>query len=162
MPRNKWAGWFKQDGEKKEMTFRNVKTKEETITGEGEDDNGDFTLEGTISGRDVEFIKNYADVSIKYNGSISKDHMKMWGHWDINDGETVGSFKLKAIIDKSAPKFKLEEGDILWKRKGEWTVVGNDVYQIQHHLKHVYIISNEDRLVYKWVYGDAFNWNCIS
>ena len=58
MPRNKWKGWYNdEDGDKQDMIFRSVKTKSDSVTGEGENDDGDFTLEGTIDGREIEFTQ---------------------------------------------------------------------------------------------------------
>ena len=160
-----WKGYYKYEGqsEKIDTVWESVKMKDDYIKGEGVDaELGNYTIEGTLDGRNIEFAKNYADDKVvKYSGQVSKDKTRMWGHWDINEGEELGSFKVKAIEDKSKPKFKNEDGDVFWLRKGEWTLIGDDVKQMQFYLKHVWIVKRSDNSMWKWNYGEADSWEQV-
>ena len=57
MPRNRFEGYYKQDGEECHMEFKSLKLKEDSITGSGSDEIGAFNIEGTIEGKGIEFNK---------------------------------------------------------------------------------------------------------
>ena len=167
MPKYMWKGWFKDEDEnKEELLFKSVKVKPDgDVSGVGSDDVGSFTITGSIEGHTVKFEKKYDDEGVdhivEYRGFINSDLTRMKGDWNI--GDVNGRFKLDAKEDLQAPKFKLmENGKVFWHHKEEWHHIGDDARQLQHHLKHVYIVSNEEkRKVYKWEYGTPGEWKKI-
>ena len=34
---------------------------------------------------------------------MSADKTRIWGHWDLNNGQTLGSFKIEKVKEANAP-----------------------------------------------------------
>jgi hypothetical protein len=86
MGKNKWSGYYMHEDNKGEMVFASMKVKPDSIVGNGNDDCGDFSIEGTLEDGKVNFTKTYESHVVMYNGEVNEELNKMWGHWDINDG----------------------------------------------------------------------------
>ena len=51
---------------------------------------------------------------------------------------------------------------LFWRNPdGEWIHVRDHVCQLQADLENVYVVDDEDRSIWKWVYSEPFNWNKI-
>jgi len=132
MGRSKWSGYYYQEDNKGEMVFKTMKVDSETIEGSGDDDCGCFTIEGTVDGARVSFEKKYESHMVMYNGEVNEELTKMWGHWDINDGEIVGEFQMRAVEDDEDPKYVIrQDGKLYWRNEDEeWVHIGNNVCQL--------------------------------
>jgi len=162
MGKNKWSGYYMQEENKGEMIFAELKVKPESINGSGSDDCGMFSIFGSVEEGKVSFTKTYESHVVMYNGEINENLTKMWGHWDINDGEVVGEFQMRAVEDDADPKYVIRmDGKLYWRKKGEWTHIGNNVCQLQIYLKHLFVVNDEDHSVWKWNYGAPFEWEKI-
>merc|ERR1712183_1114560 len=100
-------------------------------------------------------------MGIIYNGKINEGLTKIKGEWAIED-DVQGKFEIRAMEDNQNPKFTVaSDGKVLWKHKEGWVHIGDDARQIQYHLKHVFLVENDSREIYKWEYGQPHEWEKI-
>lgn len=100
-----WKGYYKYEGktEQIDMAWNISKLTDKTIAGQGLDDQGDYTIAGTVDGINIEFVKKYSEQQVAYSGQVSADKTRIWGHWDLNNGQTLGSFKIEKVKEANAP-----------------------------------------------------------
>ena len=74
-----WEGWFAAPSPFGQTTFTLRITEMDAkgrFKGEGEDRQGSFTVQGTIRGEEVEFVKDYVDPgnykNVKYKGVLKE------------------------------------------------------------------------------------------
>lgn len=46
-------------------------------------------------------------------------------------------------------------------KKGQWIQIGENARQLQAHLRHVFIVNDENDKVYKWEYGKPGEWEKV-
>jgi hypothetical protein len=90
----KWTGHYVQDGARTDMHFNHMVIQEGGIVhGQGSDAIGQFTLQGKLTGSNVNFTKQYHGAhSVQYNGTMNSNVMQ--GQWSI-PGTCQGSFELR-------------------------------------------------------------------
>lgn len=143
------------------MIFEVVKIKPTSITGEGGDSVGSFSLDGTIEGEHIKFTKQYHGAhSVLYEGTIDKHHEKISGTWRIG-GHNTGNFEIKMLNepDKIMGKFKLaSDGKISQFKKEQWREIGEQASQLAIHKKHVFCIKKDDNSIWRWNHNEPNSW----
>ena len=79
-----WKGYYELDGVKTEMRLKKFKVKGNKISGNGDDEIGEFDIIGDYNAEHkVSFIKQYKGAhQVHYNGEI--DGQSISGHWEVN------------------------------------------------------------------------------
>lgn len=97
-----WAGSYEQDGVSNEMQFADfqIGVESPSISGSGNDTQGDFTIEGTLNDdATFTFIKTYSatGLEIEYTGTLEPGRMS--GNWTIpsSEGTPPGTFEMSYV-----------------------------------------------------------------
>lgn len=88
-----WEGHFEQNGAKTPVNFDNMRLKTDgSIIGGGSDSVGEFQIQGKLSGKELEFTKQYVGAhAVVYKGKLRRGTIK--GNWEI-PGNCDGKFEI--------------------------------------------------------------------
>merc|ERR1712226_1525066 len=96
----KWTGHFFQNGDKFDMELRHmIMDNSGTVTGEGSDGVGDFTIEGAMNDGTLEFKKQYEAHFVNYKGQCTDGSGVFNGTWEIPD-DCGGEFSIKCELPR--------------------------------------------------------------
>lgn len=131
-----WEGTYEYAGQDAPMTFKSMYISATgNIKGHGSDDNGPFTIEGAMAGKEVKFVKQYTGAhAVNYSGHIDNQGV-IQGKWEI-PGNCDGSFKLKT------------SGATTWSGNYQMPADGNQdhpmSFMLKSHQDRFYGIGNDD------------------
>jgi len=96
----KWQGHFFQNGEKYDMELKHmILDNDGTVSGEGSDNVGDFSIQGQMTDGWLEFKKQYEAHFVNYRGQCTDDSGWFSGTWEIPE-DCGGDFSIKCELPR--------------------------------------------------------------